>query len=151
MSSTPESIPLTRRIQGGLAIAVGVLVAIVVAVTLVVLPGETLQAGRTAGGPSNPTPTTSYATPEGNIDHMPQTSPRGNLDSMPQTRYPGPRQVGAVVNGGPAAAVGNTASSPTVQANLDRRETTPREAHAAFLDPAKAFDLMRSGDLRAFP
>jgi hypothetical protein len=151
MSSAPESIPLTRRIQGGLAIAVGVLVAIVVALTLVVLPGETLRAGRTSAGPSNPTPTTSARPPQGNIDHMPQTSPQGNLDSMPLTRFPGPRQVGAAVNGGPAAALGNTASSPTVQANPDRQESTSQEAHAAFLDPAKAFDLMRSGDLRAFP
>jgi hypothetical protein len=151
MSSTPQSIPLTRRIQGRLAIAVGVLVAIVVAVTLVVLPGETLREGRTSAGPSNPTPTTSVRPSQGNIDHMPQTSPQGNLDHMPQTRYPGPRKVGAAVNGSPAAAVDSTASSPTMQANPDQQEITSHEAHAAFIDPAKAFDLTRSGDLRAFP
>lgn len=109
-----------------------------VAVTLVVLPGETLREGRTSAGPSNPTPTTSVRAPQRNIDHM------------PQTRYPGPREVGPAVNGGPAA-VGNTASRPTVQANPDQHEITSHEPHAAFLDPAKAFDLMRSGDLRAFP
>jgi len=167
MSSTPESIPLTRRIQGGLAIAVGVLVAIVVAVTLVVVPGESLRAGRTSAGPSNPIPTPSAGTsqtnvgptpqtspelPQGNIDPMLQTRPpQGNLDPMPQTPYPGPRQVGAVINGGPAAAVGNTASRPAVQANPDQQEITSHEAHTEFLDPANGFDLMSAGDLRAFP
>jgi hypothetical protein len=71
MSSTSQSVPLTRRSQGGLAIAIAVLVAIAVAVTLIAVTG-----------PSNPTPRPS------------------------------------------AAAVGNTASSQTVQPNPDQQGTS---------------------------
>jgi len=112
MSSTPESIPLTRRIHGELAIAVGVLVAIAVAVTLIAVTSPSSPTLSTSASPSHPTPRTSAGTSQANV--VP----------TPQTRYLGPRQAGAVVNGGPgpAAAVGNTASSPTVQANRDQQQ-----------------------------
>ena len=129
MSSTPESVPLTRRIPGGVAIAVGVLVAIVVAVTLVVLPGETLRAGRTSAGPSNPTPKPSAETSQANVA------------PAPQTRHLGPRHAGAVVNGGPAAAVGNIASSPTVQSNPDQQGITSQLGITSRLEQQRGKDL----------
>ena len=111
MSSTPQSVPLTRRIQGGLAVAVGVLVAIAVPVTLIAVTSPSDPTLRTSAGPSTPTPRPAAGTSQANVGFTPQT---GHL---------GPRQAGAVVNGGPglAAAVGNTASSPTAQANPDQQ------------------------------
>jgi hypothetical protein len=102
MSSTPQSIPLTRRIQGGGAtlIAVGVLLAIAVTVVILAVTSGNNPAQRTSAG-------TSQATG----------------GSTARARYLGARQAGAVVNGGasPAAAVGNTASSQTVQPNPDQQ------------------------------
>ena len=135
MSSTPQSIPLTRRIRSGRAtlIAVGVLLAIALAVTLVAVSNTTTVQ------------TTHLRTSQANVASTPHTrylglrqvgrtvvkvpSPAaavGNAASSPQTRYLGPRQAGAVVNGGPlpAAAVGDTASSPTVQPNPDQQAIT---------------------------
>jgi hypothetical protein len=128
MSSTPQSIPLTRRIQGGLAtlIAVGVLLAIAVAVTVIAVSNA-----------NNTTQARQVRTSQANVGSTPHTrqtrylgrelESRGLSASTPQTRYLGPRQAGAGVNGrpGPAAAVGNTASSPTVQPNPDRQGITP--------------------------
>jgi len=147
MSSTPQSIPLTRRIQGGLAIAVGVLVAIAVAVTLIAVTGGNNLAQRTVKpNPKSVTPTLSSMlaslTPQERryVLAIATLSPRqlaagygtspasavGKAASSPETRDLGPRQTGAVVNGGPlpAAAVGDTASSPTVQPNPDQQGIT---------------------------
>jgi hypothetical protein len=105
MSSTPQSIPLNRRSQGGLAalIAVGVLLAI--AATVIVL-------AVTSG--DNPAPRTSAGTSQANVG------------STARARYLGARQAGAVVNGGPspAAGVGNTASSQAAQPNPDQQAIT---------------------------
>jgi hypothetical protein len=103
MSSTPQSIPLTRRIEGRVAIAVGVLVAIAVAVTLIAVTS-----------PNNPTLRTSTGTPHANVG------------STPQTQHLGQRQLGRTVVKvpGSSAAVGNTASSPTVQPNPDQQGIT---------------------------
>jgi len=94
MSSTPQSIPLTRRIQGGRVtlIAIGVLLAVALAVTLIAVSNK------------NTVQTTHARTSQANVA------------SMPHVQYLGPRQVGrTVVNvPGPAAAVGKSASSPTV-------------------------------------
>ena len=112
MSSTPQSIPLTRRIQGGLAtlIAVGVLLAIGVAVTVIAVSNanNTTQA---------PQVRTSQAT----------------VGSTPGTRYLGHRDAGAVVNGGPgpAVAVGNPASTQTVQPNPDQQGITSHNRNLA--------------------
>ena len=147
MSSTPQSIPLTRRIQGGLAVAVGVLVAIAVAVTLIAVTGTDNPAQRTV----KPNPKSVTSTLSSMLASLsPQerqyvlaiaalsprqlaagygTSPAaavGKAASSPQTRYLGQRQAGAVVNGGPhpAAAVGSTASSRTVRPNPDQQAIT---------------------------
>ena len=103
MSSTPQSIPLTRRIEGRVAVAVGVLVAIAVAGTLIAVTR-----------PNNPTLRTSTGTPHANVG------------STPQTQHLGQRQVGRTVVKvpGSAAAAGNTASSPTVQPNADQQGIT---------------------------
>lgn len=135
MSSTPQSIPLTRRIRSGRAtlIAVGVLLAIALAVTLVAVSNTTTVQTthpRTSQANVASTPHTRYL----GLRQVGRTvvkvpSPAaavGNAASRPQTRYLGPRQAGAVVNGGPlpAAAVGDTASSPTVQPNPDQQAIT---------------------------
>jgi hypothetical protein len=147
MSSTPESIPLTRRIQSGLAAAVGVLVAIAVAVTLIAVIGTNNPAQRTVKpNPKSVTPTLSsllaslspqerqYALAIAGLSARQLaagygTGPAaavGKAASSPQTRHLGPRQAGAVVNGGPlpAAAVGSTASSRAVQPNADQQAIT---------------------------
>jgi hypothetical protein len=116
MSSTPQSIPLTRRIQGGLAIAVGVLVAIAVAVTLIAVTGANNPAQRTVKPkPKSVTPTLS-----------------STLASLPpqERRYVqaiaalSPGQLAAGYGTSLAAAVGNKASSPTVQPNPDQQRIT---------------------------
>ncbi|MGH2881306.1 MAG: hypothetical protein ACRDPA_01150, partial [Solirubrobacteraceae bacterium] len=140
MSSTSQSIPVTRRIQGGLAITVGVLVAIAAAVTLIAVTGANNPAQRKVKpNPTSVTPTlssrlASLAPQERRyVLAIAALSPRqlaagygtspaaaaGTPASSPQARTLTPRQAGAVVNGGPlpAAAVGSTASSRTVQPN----------------------------------
>jgi hypothetical protein len=147
MSSTPQSIPLTRRIQGGLAVAVGILVAVAVVVTLIAVTGTNNPRHRTVKpNPKSVTPTLSSAlaslSPQERqyVLGIAALSPRqlsagygtspsaavGKAASSPQIRYLGPRQEGAVVNGGPlpAAAVGSTASSRTVQPNPDQQAIT---------------------------
>jgi hypothetical protein len=151
MSSTPESIPLTRRIQGGLAVAVGVLVAIAVAVTLIAVTGTNNPTQRTVKPkPKSVTPTLSSTlaslSPQERqrVLALAALSPRqlaagygsspaaavGKAGSSPQTRYLGLRQTGAVVNGGPlpAASLGSTASSRTVQPNPDHQAITSHSA-----------------------
>jgi hypothetical protein len=116
MSSVQQSNPVTRRVQGGLAIAVGVFVAIVVAVTLIAVTGSSNPTQPTSASPSNPTPRPSTVTSQ------------ANAVPTPHIQYLGSRQAGAVVNGGsgPAAAVGNTTSKPTVQPNPDQQGITPK-------------------------
>jgi len=113
MSSTPESIPVTRRSHGGLAIALGVLLAIVVAVALIAVTGSktTVPAQHVR---------TSQAT----------------VTATPHAPNPGARKAGAVINGGPGAAVGNTASSPTVLPNAN-----PQQLRAQNLKALRAEDL----------
>lgn len=146
LSSTPQTIPLTRRIHGGLAVAVGVLVAIAVAVTLIAVTGTNNPAQRTVKPkPKSVTPTLSSRlaslSPQERqyVLAIAALSPRqlaagygtspaaavGRAASSPQTRYLGPRQPRAVVNGGPLpAAAGSNASSRTVQPNPDQQAVT---------------------------
>jgi hypothetical protein len=77
MSSTPQSVPLTRRIQGGLAVAVGVLVAIAVPVTLIAVTSPSNPTLRTSAGPSTPTPRPAAGTSQANVGSTPQTGHSG--------------------------------------------------------------------------
>ena len=92
MSSTPESIPRSRRIQSGVAIAVGVLVAITVAVALIGVTSSHNATLRTSASPSKPIQQTSAGTSQAGRDARSS-----------------------------AVAVANNASSPTVQPNPDQQ------------------------------
>ena len=102
MSSTPQSIPLTRRIQGGLAAAVGVLVAIAVAVTLIAVSGTNNPAQRTVKpNPKSVTPTLSST--------LASLSPQERQYAL---AIAGLSPLAAGYGTSPAAAVGKAASSP---------------------------------------
>ena len=114
MSSTPESIPLMRRSHGGLAIAVGVLLAIAVAVALIAVTGsKTTVPAR---------------------EHVKTSQP--TVAATPDAPYPGARHAGGVINGGPAAAVSNTASGTTVLPNAN-----PQQLREQNLKSLRAEDL----------
>jgi hypothetical protein len=111
MSSTPESIPLTRRSHGGLAVALGVLLAIAVAVALIAVTGSKTT-----------------------VPPRPVGASQATVASPPHT--PGARQQGEVINGGPTAANGNSASSPTVLPNAN-----PQQLREHNLKSLRAEDL----------
>jgi hypothetical protein len=116
MSSTPQSIPLTRRIQGRLAVAVGVLVAIAVAVTLIAVAGTNNPAQRTVKpNPKSVTPTLSSM--------LASLSPQERQYVLALAAL-SPRQLAAGYGTSPATAVGNAASSRTVQPNPDGQAIT---------------------------
>jgi len=107
MSSTPQSIPLTSRTgRGTTLIAVGVLLVIAVAVTILAVTSSNNPTLRTSARTSQATTTSTF------------------------TRNLGLRQVGRTVVHvpGTAAAAGNTASRATVQANPDQQEITRQKA-----------------------
>jgi len=116
MSSTPQRIPLTRRIQGGLAITVGVLVALAVAVTLIAVTGANNPAQRTVKPkPKSVTPTLSSM-----LASLPPQERRYVLAIAALT----PRQLAAGYGTSPAAAVGKAASTPAVKPNPDQQGIT---------------------------
>jgi len=118
MSSTSESISLTRRIRGGLVIAVGVLVAIAVAVTLIAVTGSKSRAQRTVK------PNLESVTPT--LSSILASLPPQERQYVLAIAALSPRQLGAGYGTGPAAAVGKTASSGRVQPNPDQQGITSR-------------------------
>jgi hypothetical protein len=111
MSSTPNGIPLTRRIQGGLATLVGVVVAIAVAVTLIAVTGSNNRAQRTVK------PDLESITPT--FSSLLASSPPQEHQYVLATAPLSPRHLEADYGTGRAAA-GTTASSRREQHNPDQ-------------------------------
>jgi hypothetical protein len=109
MSSTSNGIPLTRRIQGGLATLIGVVVAIAVAVTLIAVTGSNNRAQRTVK------PDLESITPT--FSSLLASSPPHERRYVMAIAPLGPRHLGAGYGTGPAAAAGTTASTQTAQNN----------------------------------